>query len=88
MSRKASSIAKGIAILMMLMHHLFYSQKRILSHGDGQIVDFFPFGADGVVDFSRSLKICVAIFVIVTAYGTYRQLQSCSMPKGSMRPMG
>ena len=74
MSRKASSIAKGIAILMMLMHHLFFSKDRILSHTDGQIVDFFPFDIGSVVVVSRSLKVCVAVFVIVTAYGTYRQI--------------
>ena len=74
MSKKASSIAKGIAILMMLMHHLFFSAERIATNGHGQDIIFLPFTMAQVVTFSKCLKICVAVFVFITAYGTFKQI--------------
>lgn len=75
MSKKASSVAKGIAILMLLAHHLFYSQGRIEANGHGQAVSFAPFPDTAVIAVSQSLKVCVAVFVFISAYGMYTQLK-------------
>lgn len=75
MSKHASNVAKGIAILMVLFHHLFYSVDAILSRSGGRGMSFFPFEVSDVVTFALSLKVCVAVFVFVTAYGTARQYQ-------------
>lgn len=76
MSRKASGIAKGIAILMMLFHHVFYSENEILTCGRGQEVSFDPFSMGFVIDIAQLMKICVAVFVFITAYGTFRQISA------------
>ena len=70
MSRGASSVAKGIAILMMLFHHLFYLGDRVAAYG----VVFAPFEAVDIVLVARSFKICVAVFVFISAYGTYKSV--------------
>ena len=74
MSKKASSIAKGIAILMMLFHHLFYSEANIQRNSGGLELSFWPFSVDEAVLFAKAMRICVAVFVFITAYGTFVQL--------------
>lgn len=73
-NKRASSIAKGIAILFMLWHHLFYSKKLILK----KMVDLellcFPIDRYWVIVIAQTCKICVAVFVFVTGYGTYLQV--------------
>jgi len=61
---------------MMLMHHLFMSRTKILERTDGLGVDFWPFDEKQVISVSLSFKICVSIFVFITAYGTYRNIAS------------
>ena len=73
MSRRTSNIAKGIAILMMLFHHAFYSAAGIADYGNGQQVAFDPFTQAEVIAVASSMKVCVAVFVFVTAYGTFKQ---------------
>lgn len=73
-SKRASSIAKGFAILMMLFHHLFYKQENILARAHGNNIAFDPFTMAQTADIAKAMKICVAIFVFITAYGTFRQI--------------
>lgn len=73
MKKKDSQIAKGIAICMMLIYHLFSSEGVVQRHG-GENLSFFPFAnMQSAVVATSSLKVCVAVFVFVTAYGTYVQ---------------
>lgn len=63
---------------MMLIYHLFSSEDVVLRHG-GESLSFFPFTSiQDAVAATGSLKVCVAVFVFVTAYGTYVQ---CSQRK-------
>ncbi|MCC8100110.1 MAG: acyltransferase [Clostridiales bacterium] len=65
-SRQDTNICKGVAILMMYVHHLFYSSD---TRGMEQVV--FWLGSESqVVLFARACKLCVAVFVFLTAYGT------------------
>lgn len=62
LSIQDSNVFKGLAILMMLCHHLFFSPDYgfddIVVHGHGLINTF-----------AMQCKICVAIFVFVSGYG-------------------
>lgn len=65
MTKEHTNICKGLAILMMYMHHLFYSAKTY----EGFEVVFAPFSEDRILWLARGCKICVAIFVLLTGYG-------------------
>lgn len=56
---------KGWAILMMLMHHCFLSPERY----EGKVVDFAPFTEEAINYAANAMKICVCIFVFLSAYG-------------------
>lgn len=63
---KYNSLAlKGIAIMMMLMHHCFWNKKLFY----GYIVSFKPFSADFISQLSNTFKICVSIFAFISGYG-------------------
>lgn len=81
LSKAASNIAKAIAIMMMLMHHLFSTRSRIAANGHGQDVSFYPFDAGQVLVFSQCLKACVAVFVFITAYGIYKSITAKHDPE-------
>lgn len=76
MTKRASAIAKGIAIFMMMFHHMFFSAEVIANQSRGVSFSSFPFTQDQLIAISYNFKICVAIFVFVTGYGTFRQLSS------------
>ncbi len=64
-SKENSMALKGIAIVMMMFHHLF----RKASLFKGYKVSFFPLNQEFVVEMSLMFKICVSIFVFITGYG-------------------
>ena len=70
--RNASVALKGIAILMMLLHHCFWGAKLYA----GYMVSFFPFGEQQVINVSLSCKICVSIFAFITGYGLFLSFQN------------
>lgn len=76
MSKTASALAKGLAIIMMLFHHLFYSTETISAHVGARGFSSFPLSEASLVNVAQSFKICVAVFVFITAYGTFRQLDA------------
>lgn len=62
-----STALKGIAIILMLLHHCFRLQSRM----DKYDVITWPFEVETVVDFAGMFKICVSIFAFITGYGLY-----------------
>lgn len=60
-----SQAMKGIAILLMLLHHLFYSADS----AHGLPVSYLLLDGKQMTAFARFCKICVPAFVFVTAYG-------------------
>ena len=62
---KETNIAKGVACILLLIHHLFYSQKSfdLFYHTFG--IENKPLAAR----IASIAKICVAIFVILSGYG-------------------
>lgn len=56
---------KGWAIILMFIHHCFLSPDRY----EGQTVIFDPFPEPFFNHAALSMKICVALFVFISAYG-------------------
>ena len=61
LSKNDSLALKGIAILMMYVHHFYLSPDRWA----GYAVDFFPLTADMTVYIAEFFKTCVCIFVFI-----------------------
>lgn len=64
-SVRSTNGIKGIAILFMMYHHCFATKDRF----EGYVVDFFPLSTKFGVMLSLSMKICVGMFVFLSAYG-------------------
>lgn len=64
-SKKDTNIIKGMAIIFMMIHHCFLSPKRYV----GCDVVFAPLNQHIVTYLAAFLKICVPMFVFLTAYG-------------------
>ena len=71
LSKNDSLALKGIAILMMYVHHFYLSPDRWA----GYAVDFFPLTADMTVYIAEFFKTCVCIFVFITGYGMTQSLK-------------
>lgn len=65
MGKEYTYICKGIALLMMYFHHLFYSYESFEGYG----INFFPLTGEIVIHIAWICKACVAIFVFLTGYG-------------------
>ena len=74
MGKRESNIVKGIGIIMMLAFHLFYDLGTVYRRG-GAGISCLPFTLHELSLLVAPLKACVALFVLVTAYGTYVQLE-------------
>lgn len=64
-TKEDSVKVKGLAIILMLIHHCFLSPERY----KGQEVIFLPFSEITWNEWGLFFKICVSIFVFVSAYG-------------------
>jgi len=75
MNKKGTNIAKGIAIILMLWHHAFYSAKSVAERVGEASFSYSPFSPSTVFSIAKAGKICVPIFVFITGYGTYLSLK-------------
>lgn len=64
-SKEDTLAVKGIAIILMFYHHCFLSAERF----EGYEVSFFPLPETMGIALSHFCKICVAMFVFLSAYG-------------------
>lgn len=71
LSLKESNFLKGIALLLLLIHHLFYIQN-------GQYDDVTIIGYGAVHIFGLFCKVCVAIFVFLSGYACAKTTQIAS----------
>lgn len=76
-TKQDSNIVKTVAIILMYIHHSFFSQESYA----GYTVNFTPFGEADVISFAQVCKICVALFVFISAYGI-----CVSFNKGKSKP--
>ena len=70
LSRDDSLAVKGIAVLMLLFHHLYCSTGRF----DGYAVSFFPFSEESIVELALLFKNCVSIFAFISGYGLLKSI--------------
>ena len=71
--KEEAKLCKGIAIILMLFHHLFYKMDNY----SGFIINFSPFSEERINFYALLGKICVAIFVFISGYGiaaSYRKV--------------
>ena len=64
--KDASQALKGIAIILMLIHHLF-----CFGRPDAYTISFFPFTKTQIVEFATFSKICVSLFALISGYGLF-----------------
>lgn len=65
--KTSTNVCKGIAIILMYVHHSFYSADS----WSGCDVIFSPLTESQTVWIAQVCKVCVAVFVLLSAYGTY-----------------
>ena len=70
LTRDDTKIMKGIAILFMLMHHLWFFPSRI--YGGGVLSEFSMFGMPMTSYLGYFGKICVPMFFFFGGYGVYK----------------
>ena len=78
--KEESNFCKGIAIILMLFHHLFYKVDNYA----GFAINFSPFTEERINFYALLGKICVAIFVFISGYGiaaSYRQIFQHKKPE-------
>lgn len=71
-SKNDTLIVKGIAIVLMVFHNCFLSPSKYA----GQRVSFWPFEEASVNIVCQQLKICVCIFVFLSAYALTLSLKN------------
>lgn len=64
-TKEHSLMVKGVAIMLLLVYHLFHEQHVLLE----MQVNYAPFSENAFLQFAGFGNICVAIFVMLTAYG-------------------
>ena len=62
---RTSQAAKGIAILMMVFHHMFRAPELY----EGYVVRFYPLAEYQVTQLFSYFKTCVGLFAFITGYG-------------------
>ena len=68
-SREDTKVIKGVAIFLMLMHHLWAFPNRI--YGGGLLFRFWFLEQPATVFFGYFGNVCVPIFFFLGGYGTY-----------------
>lgn len=69
-TKEHSLAAKGLAILLLLMYHLFEDEVTVISMD----VIYSPFSLNGFLTLTGFGNVCVSVFVLLTAYGISKGL--------------
>lgn len=86
LNKRATGALHGVAILMMIYHHVFINGKlRFVNNGVSffDLFDGMNFGIAPTFQMTVAYfcKICVAIFAFTSGYAIYKQLQSRNCTK-------
>ncbi len=68
-TREDTKVIKGLAVILMLIHHLWAFPNRIA--GDGLVSYLEVFGQSSIQYIGIFGKICVSIFLFLGGYGIY-----------------
>ena len=70
---RQTNIAKGVAILLLLWHHLFYNSPNSYN----KFISLYIFkGVPVECILADFCKVCVALFLILSGYGLYKSYES------------
>lgn len=69
-SKKQTDIAKGLAIILMLMYHLFYEASTLTEMG----VIYAPIPKEVFLTIAGFGNICVGVFVFLTGFGISKSI--------------
>lgn len=83
LDKSASAALKGVAILLMLFHHMYRKPSMFDDYG----LSFAPFEQADVVDFAAVCKICVSIFAFISGYGLYLSYSKFDKTRRSRQDM-
>lgn len=75
LTKNDSLSIKGIAVLMLLFHHLFMSTDRF----EGYTINFAPFSQDFIVNVAFLFKVCVSIFAFISGYGLLKSISKVEL---------
>lgn len=70
--KRQTNIAKGVAVLLLLWHHLFYDTPEKYQLFSSM---WIPHNVPVECFIARFCKVCVAIFVLLSGYGLYKSWQ-------------
>ena len=71
--KRQTNIAKGVAVLLLLWHHLFYNNPK--SYGKFiSVLNINKVPVESVI--ADLCKVCVAVFLLLSGYGLYRSYQN------------
>ena len=71
--KRQSNIAKGVAVLLLLWHHVFTDSARVR----GSITSFLFVGDTPLACLiSPICKVCVALFCVISGYGMFKSFDS------------
>ena len=72
--KRQTNIAKGVATLLLLWHHLFYAHPNVYKRFTSlwMYTDSMPMEAQ----ISRMCKVCVATFLLLSGYGLLKSWES------------
>ena len=81
LTKKYAQMLHGVAILMMIYHHLFISGNYWPVNEGSSLFDVFDFLSLGIADtaqltFAYFCRICVAIFAFTSGYAMYIQFDN------------
>lgn len=77
-SRNDTRVLKGIAVILMVIHHLFIIPERINSEIFPNSLLFSIFDSNLMTLFGRFGKICVSLFFFLSGFGLYRKFEKNS----------
>lgn len=69
--KKQTLKVKGVAIAMLVFHHLFYSEQRIAASG----IQLVLMEQETLITIASCMRLCVWIFAFLSAYGLTIQYQ-------------
>ena len=72
MTKEESTILKGIAIILMYIHHLFYLSDRVIGYDIQSLIS-----TDALIGVGVYGKVCVTIFAFASGYGITKKYISC-----------
>lgn len=71
-SKKDTSVIKGVAIILLIVHHCFCSYDRFANY----TVIFTPLSQSEMIKIAAFFKICVGMFVFLTSFGLTKSLKN------------